>query len=86
MTLDVLKLVHTNICRPFPMATWIVQHYFMTFMDDFSQYRYLYLLHEKLQSLDIFKNFKIKVENKLSKRTKSVRSDHGGEDYGMYDG
>lgn len=55
-------------------------------MDDFSQYRYLYLLHEKLQSLDIFKNFKIKVENQLSKRTKSVRSDHGGEDYGMYDG
>ena len=34
----------------------------------------------------MFKIFKIKVENQLNRRIKSVRSDHGGEYYGRYDG
>ncbi|RVW94541.1 Retrovirus-related Pol polyprotein from transposon TNT 1-94 [Vitis vinifera] len=38
------------------------------------------------QSLDVFKNFKAKVENQLSKKIKAVRSDRGGEYYGRYDG
>ncbi|RVW92058.1 Retrovirus-related Pol polyprotein from transposon TNT 1-94 [Vitis vinifera] len=35
---------------------------------------------------DVFKNFKAKVENQLSKKIKVVRSDRGGEYYGRYDG
>ncbi|KAL6334689.1 hypothetical protein AAG906_021246 [Vitis piasezkii] len=31
-------------------------------------------------------NFKVEVENQLSKKLKAVRSDHGGEYYGRYDG
>ena len=34
----------------------------------------------------MFKNFKVEVENKLSKKIKIVRSDRGGEYYGRYDG
>ena len=34
----------------------------------------------------MFKSYKVKVENQLSKRIKSVRSDSGGEYYGRYDG
>ena len=34
----------------------------------------------------MFKTFKAEVENQLNKRIKSVRSDHGGEYYGRYDG
>ena len=45
-----------------------------------------HLLQEKSQSLDIFKIFKVEVENQLGKRIKSVRSDRGGEYYGRYDG
>ena len=33
----------------------------------------------------MFKNYKTEVENQLSKRIKSVRSDRGGEYYGRYD-
>ncbi|RVW23725.1 Retrovirus-related Pol polyprotein from transposon TNT 1-94 [Vitis vinifera] len=47
-----------------------------TFIDDYSCYDYLYLIHEKSQALDVFKNFKAKVENQLSKKMKAVRSDH----------
>ncbi|RVW21179.1 Retrovirus-related Pol polyprotein from transposon TNT 1-94 [Vitis vinifera] len=83
---DVLELIHTDICGPFPTTSWNGQQYFITFIDDYSRYDYLYLIHEKSQSLDVFKNFKAEVENQLSKKIKVVRSDLGGEYYGRYDG
>ena len=46
----------------------------------------MFLIHEKSQSLDVFKTFKVEVENQLNKRIKYVRSDRGGEYYGRYDG
>ncbi|RVX00843.1 Retrovirus-related Pol polyprotein from transposon TNT 1-94 [Vitis vinifera] len=83
---DVLELIHMNICGPFPTPSWNGQQYFITFIDDYSRYDYLYLIHEKSQSLDVFKNFKVEVENQLSKKIKVVRSDRRGEYYGRYDG
>ena len=68
------------------MASWNGQQYFITFIDDYSRYGYLFLIHEKSQSLDVFKRFKAEVELQLNKRIKSVRSDRGGEYYGRYDG
>ena len=59
--------------------------YFITFIDDYSRYDYICLIHEKAQSLDVFKNYKPEVENKLNRRIKAVRSDRGGEYYGRYD-
>ena len=82
---DVLELIHTDLCGPFP-TPWNGQQYFITFIDDYSRYGYLYLIHEKSQSLDVFKNFKAEVENQLSKKIKAVRSDRGSEYYGRYDG
>jgi len=51
---DVLELIHTYICGLFPTASWNGQQYFITFIDDYSHYGYLYLIHEKSQSLDVF--------------------------------
>nr|CAN66083.1 hypothetical protein VITISV_028833 [Vitis vinifera] len=83
---DVLELIHTDICGPYPTASWNGQQYFITFIDDYSRYGYLFLIHEKSQSLDVFKTFKAEVELQLNKRIKSVKSDCGGEYYGRYDG
>ena len=47
---------------------------------------YLYLIHEKLESLDMFKIFRAEVETQFSKKIKCVRSDRGGKYYGRYDG
>ena len=54
---DVLELVHTNIYGRFPTTSWNGQQYFIRFIDDYSRYSYLYLIHEKSQFLDILKNF-----------------------------
>ncbi|RVW38473.1 Retrovirus-related Pol polyprotein from transposon TNT 1-94 [Vitis vinifera] len=80
-----LQLDSGYICGPFPTPSWNGQQYFITFIDNYSRYGYLYLIHEKSQSLDVFKNFKAEVENQLSKKIKAVRSDRGGEYYGRYD-
>ena len=84
--IDVLELVHTDICGPFPTVSWNGQQYFITFIDNFSRYGYLYLIHEKSQSLEVFKSFKVEVENQLNKMIKNIRSDRGGEYYSKYDG
>ena len=83
---SVLELIHTDICWPFPTASWNIQQYFITFIDNHSCYGYFYLVHEKSQSLDVFKNFKAKVENQFAKKIKAVRSDRGDEYYSRYDG
>ena len=83
---NVLELIHTDICGPFPTASWNGHTYFITFIDDYSRYGYLYLIHEKAQALEVFKIFKAVVENQLGKKIKAVKSDRGGEYYGRYDG
>ena len=83
---DVLELIHTDICGPFPTESWNGQQYFISFIDDYSRYGHLYLIHEKSESLDMFKAYKAEVENQLNRRIKTVRSDRGGEYYGRYDG
>ena len=72
---DVLELIHMDICGPFPTPYWNGQQYFITFINDYSRYDYLYLIYEKSQSLDVFKNFKVEVENQLSKKIKVVKFD-----------
>ena len=86
MTTSILELIHTDICGPFPTVSWNGQQYFISFIDKFSRYSYLYHIHEKSQSLEVFKSFKVEVQNQLNGRIKNVISDRGGEYYGKYDG
>ena len=44
---DILELIHTDICGPFPIASWNGHRYFITFINGYSGYGYLYLIHEK---------------------------------------
>ena len=83
---NVLELIHTYICGPFPKASWNGQAYFVSFIDDYSHYGYLYLIREKFQSLNNFILFKPEVENQLGKKIKAMRSDYSGEYYGRFDG
>ena len=60
------------------------QKYFISFIDDFSRYMYLYILHNKNEVLEAFKVFKAEVEKQCGKEIKIVRSDRDGEYYGRY--
>ncbi|GJY00491.1 UBN2_2 domain-containing protein [Tanacetum coccineum] len=78
-----LELIHTDICGPFPLG--IGGHKsFITFIDNYSRYMYMFLINEKSESLEMFKTFKAKVENQPDRKIKVVRSDRGGEYYGRH--
>ena len=79
---DILEIIHTDICCPIMDAH--CQKYFITFIDDYSRYMYLYFLNAKSEALDAFKIFKAEVEKQCGKQIKIVRSDRGGEYYGRY--
>nr|GEX02077.1 putative zinc finger, CCHC-type [Tanacetum cinerariifolium] len=80
-SIELLELIHTNICGPFPSG--IGGHKsFITFIDDYSRYMYMFLINEKSESLEMF--FKAEVENQLDRKIKVVRSNRGGEYYGRH--
>ena len=80
---DLLEVIHTDISGPYT-TTLCRNFYFITFIDDYSRYGYLYLIKEKTESFDKFKIFRTEVEKQLGKVIKVVRSDQGGEYYGKH--
>jgi hypothetical protein len=49
--------------------------YFVTFIDDFLKYYYLYLMHSKFEVLEIFNDYKTEVENQCDVIIKCFTSD-----------
>jgi hypothetical protein len=60
-----LEIIHTDICCPDMDAH--VQKYFITFIDDYPCYMYLYMFHNKHETLNTFKIFKAEVEKQCGK-------------------
>ena len=77
--------MHTGICGPFDVNSFNKERYFITFIDDYSRYGYVYLLHKKSQAVDALEIYLNEVEMQLNKKGKVIRSDRGGEYYGRYD-
>jgi GAG-pre-integrase domain len=48
--MNVFELIHTDICGPFPTTTRNDHVYFISFIDDYSRYGYIYLIKEKSSS------------------------------------
>ena len=45
-----LELVHTDVCGPMTIQAREGYEYFITFTDDYSRYRYIYLMHHKSEA------------------------------------
>jgi hypothetical protein len=77
----ILEIIHTDICGPFHIAFMDGYDSFITFMDDYSRYGYIYLIKERSEALDKFKIFKAEVENQHDIKINIVKSDcwRGGE-------
>ena len=82
---ELFGVIHTDICGPLTPLTMGGYKYFITFIDDYSSYGFVEIIHEKSKSLEAFKAFKAKVELQQGKRIKVVHSDRGDEYYGRYD-
>ena len=58
---NLLNLIHSDICELNGMLTRCENRYFITFIDDYSRYTYVYLLKHKDEALAVFKNYKAEV-------------------------
>ena len=79
-----LEIIHTDICGHFDTLSFGKEKYFITFIDDFSRYNYIYLLHEKSQAVNAFEVYITEVERQLERNVKIIRLNRGGEYYGKY--
>ena len=83
--IELLGVIHTDICEPFTPPALGSYKYFITFIDDYSCYGFVELIREKSDSLEAFKTFKAKVELHQVKKIKVVHYYRNGEYYGRYD-
>ena len=76
---EVLDLVHIDLYGLISTSARGGYEYFITFIDDYSGYGYIFLMHHKYETFKKFKEYKAEVENLHGKSIKSLRSDRGGE-------
>ena len=76
---DVLEIIHSDVYGPFSEMARGGFYYFITFIDDLSRYRQLFLMKNKSESFERFKEFKAQVVNQIGKSIKTLRSYRGGE-------
>ncbi|KAG5524057.1 hypothetical protein RHGRI_030902 [Rhododendron griersonianum] len=74
-----LDLVHSDICGPMNVRARHGGTYFITFIDDYSRYGYVYLISHKSEALDCFIRFVKEVENQKERTLKVLRTDCGRE-------
>nr|KAJ0217724.1 hypothetical protein LSAT_V11C300103190 [Lactuca sativa] len=74
-----LELIYGDLCGPVTPPTPFSNRYFMLRVDDFSRVMWVYLLKSKDEALQVFKNFRSKVETEAGEKVKVFRTDRGGE-------
>lgn len=73
-----LELVFSDVWGPAPKSVGGYKYY-ISFIDDFSKFTWIYLMHDRTKAQRIFLQFQAHVERLLDTKIKCVQSDWGGE-------
>jgi hypothetical protein len=68
--IDLLEIIHTDVCGPMSVSAHGGYHYFVTFTNDLSRYGYIYLMKHKSETFEKFKEFQSEVENHHNRKIK----------------
>jgi len=74
-----LQLVYIDIWGPAPINATCGARYYISFLDAFTRYTWLYLINTKSQALAVFKLFKTFAENQTGHKLKSIQTDNAKE-------
>ncbi|MCO5552522.1 hypothetical protein L7F22_006034 [Adiantum nelumboides] len=74
-----LQLVHSDVCGPMRTPSVGNSLYFVTFIDDFSRFCWVYPLKAKSVVFAIFQHYVSMVENETGCKVQTLRTDRGGE-------
>lgn len=69
----ILEPIHIDICESFPLAYWNDQQSHIKFIDDYSRYGYLYLIHKNYNHWTCSKLIRLKLKISSTKRNKTSR-------------
>jgi hypothetical protein len=69
-------LIHSDIWGPSPTATVGGSKYFVIFVDDFSRYTWIYLMHNRSELAQIYRTFAQMISTQFSKTIKIFRTDN----------
>ncbi|WVZ57430.1 hypothetical protein U9M48_007816 [Paspalum notatum var. saurae] len=73
-----LELIFSDVRGPAPIS--VGRHtYYVSFIDDFSKYTWIYLLKKKSDVFHAFQNFQNLVERKFNRKIITMQTDWGGE-------
>jgi transposase InsO family protein len=74
-----LELLHIDLFGPTTYRSIGGNCYCLVVVDDYSRYTWVFFLHDKADTYDIFKKFLTRAENEFELKVKKVRSDNGSE-------
>ena len=74
-----LELVHSDLCGSLPSASFSGFKYFLTFIDDYSRFTWVYFLKIKSKVFNMFLAYKALVEKQFGYQIIKLRSNNGGE-------
>lgn len=72
-------LVHMDVWGPYKSATHNRMKFFLTLVDDYSRWTWIYLMHLKSDVSTMLKQFLAMVQTQHNAQVKCFRSDNGGE-------
>jgi histone deacetylase 1/2 len=74
----VLDLIYSDVWGPAPSSVGR-NIYYVSFIDDYSKFTWIYLLRQKSAVFQCFHDFQTLVERQFSRKIRAVQSDWGGE-------
>ena len=77
--LSSFDLIHSDVWGPSPISTPGGSCYLVIFVDDFSQYTWIYLFKNRSELYKIYRDFTKMIETQFSKPIKVFRSDNAQE-------
>ncbi|KAH9667053.1 hypothetical protein KPL70_020885 [Citrus sinensis] len=70
-------LIHSDVWGMTPVTSHANYKYFVTFIDDYSCFTWIYFLHSKDEGFSVFKLFHAHIQTQFSTNIKILRSDNG---------
>lgn len=74
-----LLLILFILRGPSRVSTMGGAHYYVIFVDDFSRFTWIYLLHSRSDFLQVYRDFYTMIRTQFSKKIQISRSNSGGE-------
>ena len=76
---EILELIHSDVCGPLPVPSIGGNKYFITFLDDYSHYVFVYFMKQRHEVKLIIPKFVKYLSNQKNKNIKIFRSDGAQE-------